>query len=68
MRRSRPDTLKEADAFWVNATKVEALLGLGRQGESDALKQQIIGTSPPPANWMIKSMTEQLAKLAALNP
>jgi hypothetical protein len=52
----------------VNATQVEALLGLARLAESDALKQQILAKQPPPAQWMINSMNDQLAKLAALNP
>jgi hypothetical protein len=59
-------TLKEDEKFWTNATKVEALLGLGRKTESDALKQQIVATKPAP--WMIKTMEDQLATLAALNP
>jgi hypothetical protein len=61
-------TLKEEDTFWINATKVEALLGLGRQAESDALKQQITTSQPPPKQWMIDTMNEQLEKLARLNP
>ena len=61
-------TLGDDDTFWVNATKVEALLGLGRTGESDVLKQQISAKQPPPAKWMIDTMNEQLAKLASLNP
>jgi MAP3K TRAFs-binding domain len=60
--------LKGDDTFWVNATQVEALLGLARLAESDALKQQILARQPPPAQWMINSMNDQLAKLAALNP
>jgi len=61
-------TLKDEDTFWANATKVEALLGLARTAESDALKQQIIAKQPPPPRWMIDSMNDQLVKLAALNP
>lgn len=61
-------TLKEDDTFWVNATKVEALLGLGRAAESNALREQIIGKGPKPQQWMVDSMNDQLAKLAALNP
>ena len=61
-------TLKGDDTFWVYATQVEALLGLARMAESDALKQQLLAQQPPPAPWMIDSMNEQLAKLAALNP
>jgi Tetratricopeptide Repeats-Sensor len=54
------------DLFWVKASKVEALLGLGQRDESEALKEEIIGTQPP--QWMIDTMNEQLAKLAALKP
>jgi hypothetical protein len=61
-------TLKGDDTFWVYATQVEALLGLARTAESEALKQQLLAQQPPPAPWMINSMNEQLAKLAALSP
>jgi MAP3K TRAFs-binding domain len=54
--------------FWANATRVEALLGLGRKAESDQLRQSLIGGQPPPARWMVQSMEDQLAKLAALDP
>jgi hypothetical protein len=76
--------LKADDLFWVGATKVEALLGLGRKADSDELKQLILTSPPPtsnpavdaeykrayvpPAAWMIATMNEQLAKLAALEP
>jgi hypothetical protein len=60
--------LRGDETFWVQATKVEALLGLARLAESDALKQQIFARQPPPAQWMIDSMNDQLQKLAALNP
>jgi hypothetical protein len=61
-------TLKDDDTFWANASKVEALLGLGDAAASAALKQQILGKAPAPKQWMIESMNDQLAKLAALNP
>jgi len=44
------------------------LFGLGRTAEADALKQQIVNADPTPEQWMIDSMNDQLAKLAALNP
>jgi hypothetical protein len=61
-------TAKGDEIFWVNATRIEALLGLGRGADSDALKQQILGKDPKPEQWMIDSMNDQLGKLAALNP
>lgn len=62
------DPIKKEDAFWARATKVEALLGLGRTTESEALRRQIVAEQPPPEGWMIDTMSEQLAKLAALAP
>jgi hypothetical protein len=62
------DNLKDDDRFWVNATKVEAFLGLGLATESEDLKVKIINAEPAPAQWMIDSMTAQLVKLAGLNP
>jgi len=76
-------TLKGDDPFWVNATKVEALVGLGRKSESDALRRALASNNPPPAAksndsisdmirppaaWMIETMDDQLRKLEALNP
>src|SRR5262249_34283514 len=34
---------RDEDEFWINATKVEALLGLGNVAESDALKKAMLG-------------------------
>ena len=59
---------KVDDLFWLQATKVEALLGLGHAAEADALKQQIMSIAPLPEQWMIDSMNDQLARVAALNP
>jgi MAP3K TRAFs-binding domain len=77
-------TLKADELFWVGATKVEALLGLGLKADSDRLKQHILSGPPPtsdpdvdstykqlyapPAGWMIDTMNDQLGKLAALEP
>jgi hypothetical protein len=58
-------TLSADDKFWINATKVEALAGLGRQAEASALREMI---SADAAAWMLESMATQLAKLEALNP
>jgi hypothetical protein len=61
---------KADNAFWATASKVEALLGMGRQAEADALKASLLGrpASAAPAKWMIDSMEAQLLALAALNP
>ena len=57
-------SLKESDAFWAKATKVEALLGASRTAEGEALLAQLA----PPETWMMDSLRDQLAKLAVLNP
>jgi hypothetical protein len=59
---------REEDEFWINATKVEALLGLGSIAESDALKAVMLQKQPPPQAWMVDAMTSQLESLAKLNP
>ena len=59
---------REEDEFWINATKVEALLGLGNVSESDALKAVMLSKQPPPQAWMVESMTSQLDALAKLKP
>jgi MAP3K TRAFs-binding domain len=64
---SPPAPLTEDQQFWVNATKVEALLGLGRKAESDALRLAIT-RNPSLENWMVATMDGQLARLEALQP
>lgn len=61
------ETLRAEEKFWIEATKVEALLGLGRAAESAALRQQIIEGLKKDL-WRVKTMDDQLAALAALNP
>src|SRR6185436_19573827 len=53
--------------FWITATKVEALLGLGKNDESAALRQSIVAPLEP-GDWRVKSMDDQLKALAALEP
>jgi hypothetical protein len=65
--KSGPEAARDEEAFWVEATKVEALLGLGRRAESEALRVEIIGARRP-HQWMIDTLNDQLAKLGALNP
>ena len=60
--------LKGDDIFWVEATRIEALLGLGRAGEADAALATLLGTNPPPAAWMVATLQEQLVNLRALLP
>ncbi len=55
---------KAEQEYWVYATKVEALFGLGRLDESAAALEQAKKLQPPPHQWMIDSTNEQLAKLA----
>src|SRR5262249_77352 len=39
-------SLKEDDSFWVKATKVEALLGMSRKAEGEALLAQLAQAAP----------------------
>jgi hypothetical protein len=56
------------DQFWANATKIEALVGLGRTEEAEALRTQVVSQLPTPPAWMVETMTNQIAALAALKP
>jgi len=58
-------TLSGEDGFWVGATKVEALQGLGRKDEADALRATI---SAGAVKWMVDAITWQLSALDALHP
>jgi hypothetical protein len=57
---------REESEFWINATKVEALLGLGNVADADALKAAMLARQPPPKGWMVDAMTSQLTALAKL--
>jgi hypothetical protein len=59
---------KPDDAFWATASKVEALMGMGRTAEAELLKASLLETQPKPVQWMIDTMNEQLGKLTAVNP
>ena len=67
LRKDAADRLKNDDLFWINATKIEALLGLGRQVESDTLRLTVVAGLDA-ADWKAGSMNEQLAKLRTLQP
>ena len=53
-----------AQTFWVRASLVEALLGVGETVEAEALKADAIREAPE--TWMPGSMNDQLNKLSAL--
>lgn len=59
--------LKDEDRFWIAATKMEVLVGLGRVAEADSLKTAL-KELPVVQPWMMATMDSQLAKLTALNP
>jgi len=58
----RESHLLEDDKFWISATKVEALFGLGLKSEADDLKSRIVTAG----DWKERTLTEQLAKLEKL--
>jgi hypothetical protein len=55
----RESHLLEDDKFWIGATKVEALFGLGLKSEANDLKSRIVTAG----HWKERTLTEQLAKL-----
>ena len=63
----RAEGLSGDDRFWMNASKVEALRGLGKNDEADVLREQMTAGLDKD-DWRIKSMSDQLQALAALNP
>ena len=66
------------ELFWIGATKVEALFGLGRRDEAETLKTEIVekerqrlikaGRDGNAVNWMGSSLNDQLKKLGELLP
>jgi tetratricopeptide (TPR) repeat protein len=57
---------KAEQEYWIRATRVEALLGLGRFDESAAAFEETKAMTPPPEAWMIDSTNGQLEKLRKL--
>jgi hypothetical protein len=57
------DVLQGDEAFWVLATKVEALVGLGRE---DADRELVKAAEKAPQPWMAATMLQQIATLKAL--
>jgi hypothetical protein len=66
------------ESFWIGATKVEALVGLGRKDEAATFKAEIVekerqrlkaaGGTGEAADWKERTLNEQLQKLEALLP
>ncbi|MGZ9019832.1 MAG: hypothetical protein ACXW3S_07655, partial [Rhodoplanes sp.] len=57
------DVLQGDEAFWVLATKVEALVGLGLE---DADRELVKAAETAPQAWMAETMLQQIAALKAL--
>jgi hypothetical protein len=57
---------KAEQEYWVRATLVEALRGMGRAAESEAAF--VAAKQMAPEQWMVESTEEQLRKLKALLP
>ncbi|MGZ9112201.1 MAG: tetratricopeptide repeat-containing protein, partial [Rhodoplanes sp.] len=57
------DVLQGDEAFWVLATKVEALVGLGHE---DADRELVKAAETAPQAWMAETMLQQIAALKAL--
>ena len=62
--RNEDGTIDEEQMFWVNASLVEALFGLGDLEGAQRIEQEI--TANPPEPWMPKTLKEQLEKLRSL--
>jgi MAP3K TRAFs-binding domain len=62
--RSETEDKKREEEYWVRATLVEALFGLGEVAKSDV--EFAIAKEAAPEPWMINTTQEQLAKLRAL--
>ena len=58
------ERLKPMEKFWLQATRIEAMVGLDRQADADALRAEIV--LAPPEGWMPGAMDDQLARLKEL--
>ncbi|MFZ0709189.1 MAG: TRAFs-binding domain-containing protein [Terrimicrobiaceae bacterium] len=52
--------------YWVLATLAEAWTGLGDEAKSQEFQNQALALRPPPPQWMIASLQEQLKSLRML--
>ena len=76
----KPDgpTVSPDELFWIGATKVEAVFGLGRRDEAETLKAEIVekerqrlikaGRDGNAVKWMEASLNDQLKELGELLP
>jgi MinD-like ATPase involved in chromosome partitioning or flagellar assembly len=55
-----------ADKFWIEATRAEALIGIGRKAEAEALKQAVFLQTQEP--WQKQAWTQQMIALERLLP
>jgi hypothetical protein len=63
-RDANKDIIDKAEAYWLGATRLEALLGLGRIAELEAAKPGLYASAPEP--WMKDSTETQLTALKDL--
>jgi hypothetical protein len=73
--QAAPEAQQQTDSdepFWIGATKVEALFGLGRKGEAEALKAEIVDKERKrlggdnQTEWKAAALVSQLDKLAKI--
>ena len=62
--RGETENKKSEEEYWIRATLVEALFGLGKAAQSEV--EFTIAKEVAPEPWMINTTEEQLAKLRAL--
>jgi Tetratricopeptide Repeats-Sensor len=62
--RGENEDKKREEEYWVRATLVEALLGLGNNAQSES--EFAVAKKVGPERWMINTTEEQLTKLRAL--
>jgi hypothetical protein len=62
--RGETENKKSEEEYWIRATLVEALSGLGKAAQSEV--EFTIAKEVAPEPWMINTTEEQLAKLRAL--
>lgn len=61
--KGESEASKAEEQYWLRATRVEALLGLGRADEAEAGMKE--ASVMAPASWMVKTTETQLAKLTS---
>lgn len=66
LKKPPSETADEKELYWIHASRVEALFGLGRHEEATSSFKKAKEMQPKPDPWMVSTTEQQLKKLGEL--